>query len=70
MAVPRIGGLRFVRLVPHRTTPHSRLLNMETLFVALLTGANFSVASQLIGADAAWRPEPIVVAVAIRRCGK
>ena len=59
-----------MRLVPHRTTPHSRLLNIKTWFVALLTAANFLIASQLIGADAAWRPEPIVVAVAIRRCGK
>ena len=70
VAVMRSGGLRFVCLVPHRTTPHSRLLNMETLFVALLTGANFLVASQLIRADAAWRPELIVVAVAINRCEK
>ena len=60
LAALQSGGLRFVRLVPRRTTPHSRLLNMETLVVALLTGADFLVASQLIGADAAWRPKPML----------
>ena len=53
MAVPRSGGLRFVRLVPHRTTPHSQLLDMETLVVSLLIGADFLGVSLLIGADVA-----------------
>ena len=36
------GGLRFFRLVPHRTTPHSRLLNIESLVVSLLREADIA----------------------------
>ena len=36
VAVMPTGALRFFRLVPHHTTPHSRLLNIESLVVSLL----------------------------------
>ena len=43
VAVMRTGGLRFFRLVPHCTTPHSRLLNIETLAASLLLRADISL---------------------------
>ena len=39
VAVLRSGGLKFVRLIPHGTTPQSRLLNLETLVASLLLQA-------------------------------
>ena len=42
VAVMRTGGLRFFRLVPHRTTPYSRLLNIESLVVSLLREADIA----------------------------
>ena len=36
VAIMRTRGLRFFHLVPHHTTPHSRLLNIESLVVSLL----------------------------------
>ena len=35
VAVMRTGGLRFLRLVPHRTTPYLRLLNIGSLQLRL-----------------------------------
>ena len=42
VAVMRTGGLRFFRLVPHRTTPYSQLLNIESLVVSLLREADIA----------------------------
>ena len=42
VAVMRTGGLRFFCLVPHRTTPYSRLLNIESLVVSLLREADIA----------------------------
>ena len=42
MAAMRTGGLRFFRLVPHRTTPQSRLLNIQSLVVTLVRKAHIA----------------------------
>ena len=42
VAVMQTGGLRVFRLVPHRTTPQSRLLNIESLVVPLLCEADIA----------------------------
>ena len=62
VAVLRSGGPRFVRLVPHRTTPHSQLLNLKTLVVSLLLQADFFLVVSLL-------IEPMSLVIPNRCCG-